>query len=80
MKRKILIGLSIVFILFGLFLLAKGPKEQPTPIASSNVVEPSASEQPQASVSIKETDEFDTKEEVALYIYTFGHLPNNYMT
>ena len=32
-----------------------------------------------SAVSIQENGSYDTKDEVALYIHTYGHLPNNYV-
>jgi len=34
----------------------------------------------QQEETIQENGNYDSKEDVALYIHTFGHLPNNYMT
>lgn len=35
---------------------------------------------PALAVSVKENGRYDSKEEVALYLHTFGHLPSNYVT
>ena len=44
------------------------------------VVEPSEPEIIEPEVAIDEDGIYDTKDEVALYIYTYHHLPSNYMT
>lgn len=38
------------------------------------------SEEPQVSVTVVEAGEYSSKEEVALYLYLYGHLPGNYIT
>jgi guanyl-specific ribonuclease Sa len=47
-------------------------------------LQPQSTEQPQTETAITATlDEdatYTTKEDVALYIYTYGHLPNNFIT
>lgn len=35
---------------------------------------------PALAVSVEENGWYDSKEEVALYLHTFGHLPSNYVT
>ena len=35
---------------------------------------------PALALSVEENGWYDSKEEVALYIHTFGHLPDNYVT
>ena len=35
---------------------------------------------PALAVSVEENGRYDSKEEVALYLHTFGHLPSNYVT
>ena len=37
-------------------------------------------EAPEATLTIDENGTYDSKDEVALYIYTYGHLPSNYIT
>lgn len=53
------------------------PESMPAPTPEATPT-PEPTEEPQASIS--EDDVYDTKDEVALYIYTFHHLPSCYMT
>ena len=41
---------------------------------------PKPSEQTEETVKISEDGIYDSKEDVALYIHTYGHLPSNYIT
>lgn len=41
---------------------------------------PEITEEPQQEAVIDEDGIYDTKDEVALYLYTYHHLPSNYMT
>lgn len=49
------------------------PEPMPTPTADP-IPEPTP------GISVAEDGEYDTKDEVALYLYTYHHLPSNYMT
>ena len=55
------------------------PTPEPTPEATAEP-KPEPTSEPQPEVKISEDDIYDTKDEVALYIYTFHHLPDCYMT
>lgn len=55
------------------------PAAQPTPEPSEEPT-PEPTPKPTPEISISEDDIYDTKDEVALYIYTFHHLPSCYMT
>lgn len=87
--RKLLAALLTVSMLTG----CKGCTNDPEPVPAPTVQptadpEPTAStepapeptEEPGPSISISEDDVYDTKDEVALYIYTFHHLPSCFMT
>lgn len=67
--------------------------EEPSAPAHSDAQEPSAapeapppapsqarSESPEASPNLSEDGWYNSKEEVALYIHLYGHLPGNYLT
>ena len=61
------------------------PTAQPTPTPEPSLEPtpeptPQPTPEPSAEPSISEDDVYDTKDEVALYIYTFHHLPSCYMT
>jgi hypothetical protein len=63
------------------------PAETEEPVTTPEVTQepvstPEATEEPVSTpeASISEDDIYDTKDEVALYIYTFHHLPSCYMT
>lgn len=57
------------------------PDATATPAPTPDITDaPVPTEEPGPSVSISEDDIYDTKDEVALYIYTFHHLPSCYMT
>lgn len=42
--------------------------------------DPAGTPEPSPGISISEDDVYDTRDEVALYIYTFHHLPSCFMT
>jgi len=53
------------------------PSEAPAaPQEQSNIPEQDEPQPP----AIDEDGEYDSKDDVALYIYTYGHLPSNYIT
>jgi len=55
------------------------PTPEPTPEATAEPT-PEPTPEPSPEITISEDDVYDTKDEVALYIYTFHHLPSCYMT
>ena len=61
-----------------------GPTATPQPTAEpagTPAPEPSESTAPtQAPAGVTEDGKYDTKDEVALYIHSFGHLPSNFVT
>lgn len=71
MKKKFLFACFVLLAILFFVSLQKPKVEENPPVQTPTVVE---------TVGIQETDEYDTKDEVALYIHTFNHLPNNYMT
>lgn len=85
-KNKLLPILLAVLLLAGYFLFGGG--DSPAPVLEN--VEPSAAvtAAPEAPVPETETqpegiDEggsYTTKEDLALYIHTYGHLPGNFVT
>lgn len=57
------------------------PSETETTASRTSKSTTSRTEKPtQNSGKISENGRYDTKDEVALYIHTFGHLPSNYIT
>jgi len=51
-------------------------KEDPVEVSSAEV----SSEEESGQYGIEEDGTYDTKDEVALYIHLYNHLPSNYMT
>lgn len=52
----------------------------PAPAAQSPADEPAEPEGTPAEASLDEDGEYTTKDDVALYLYTYGHLPGNFIT
>ena len=55
------------------------PTKAPTP-APTKAPTPAPTETPSDEVALDEDGSYTTKEDVALYIHTYGHLPPNFMT
>ena len=55
------------------------PTKAPTP-APTKAPAPAPTETPSDEVALDEDGSYTTKEDVALYIHTYGHLPPNFMT
>ena len=55
------------------------PSEAPTP-APTKAPTPAPTEAPAEEAAPDEDGSYTTKEDVALYIHTYGHLPPNFMT
>lgn len=55
------------------------PTKAPTP-APTKAPTPAPTEAPSDEVPLDEDGSYTTKEDVALYIHTYGHLPPNFMT
>ena len=76
--KKLLIVFLSLFLITG---CRKKPEPVATPVVTPDVTvteEPVESETPEAQID--EDGIYDTKDEVALYLYTYHHLPDNYMT
>ena len=59
----------------------QAPEEHAEPNAQEEHAEPNAQEaQTQEAPAIEEDGTYTTKEDVALYIHTYGHLPENFIT
>lgn len=86
MKKFLILLLLLLAVLgFTLYRQSTPTVVEPTPVVEvTPTVEntPVTENTPATEIAIKihEDDEYDTKDEVALYIHTFGKLPNNYMT
>ena len=83
MKRKILAMLTMI-ALFGGGVFTGQNLKPAQPTTDPAIVEPTNQQvtQPSAApeAAIDEDGWYDTKNEVALYLHTYGHLPGNYMT
>ena len=55
------------------------PSEAPTP-APTKAPTPAPTEAPAEEAALDEDGSYTTKEDVALYIHTYGHLPPNFIT
>ena len=55
------------------------PTKAPTP-APTKAPAPAPTEAPAEEAALDENGSYTTKEDVALYIHTYGHLPPNFMT
>ena len=55
------------------------PTKAPTP-APTKTPAPAPTEAPAEEAALDEDGSYTTKEDVALYIHTYGHLPPNFMT
>ncbi len=71
MKRIGSLLLALLFLL-SLTACAAQPFPQPQPSESTSQTVP--------GITVEEDGQYDTKDEVALYIHLFGKLPDNYMT
>ena len=60
----------------------EGPEEVPaTAAASTPTPEPTAAPEPTATpIPVSEDGIYDSRDEVALYLHLYGHLPSNYIT
>lgn len=90
MKKRLLGLLIPLFLLTGCWQKRPAPLVSPSPQAVVETRMPELSarpeetedtvQTPEISLEIDETGTYDTKDEVALYLYEYGHLPGNYMT
>lgn len=93
-KNKILPILLAILVLVGYFIFGGNDTqdivtataeptatvsatETPADVAASPTVE---TEAPSDTATIDESGSYTTKEDVALYIHTYGHLPDNFVT
>lgn len=81
-KFLMVLGVAIIAFLAGYFY--RQSLEQPLPTSAPVVVEPQNNPVESPTVVTNETiakdGVYDQKDEVALYIHTYGELPQNYMT
>ena len=59
---------------------AKTATPSPTDVPTAEPTEPPTPEQTDTPCPVSESGEYQTKDEVALYIHLFGHLPKNFIT
>ena len=85
-KNKLLPILLVVLLLAGYFIFGGGDSPAPVPESTAGAAAvtaapeapvPEAESQPE---SIDEDGSYTTKEDLALYIHTYGHLPGNFVT
>ena len=85
-KNKLLPILLVVLLLAGYFFFGGGENPAPVPenaepaaavTAAPEALVPETETQPE---SIDEDGSYTTKEDLALYIHTYGHLPGNFVT
>ena len=69
--RAFFLSLILVLTIFGVGCTKAQPTQTP---------EPSAPEASNAEIVIDEDGTYDSAEDVALYLYTYGKLPSNYIT
>ena len=83
-----ILGLVLVLLMF-VSVLRNPTEETPTPSQdpTPEVIEPEEDPKPDAVEPTEPVEEkldehgtYDSKDEVALYIHTYGHLPDNFMT
>lgn len=83
-KLLILFGVALIGFFAGYFF--RQSLETPTPTSEPVIVEPSNTNQTNSTTTtttnttIEKDGVYDTKDEVALYIHTYGVLPQNFMT
>lgn len=76
---KLLSGLLAAVLLGGLLAGCALLLETPVPGPSETAVETPV-ESPESDVRVVEDGRYTSKEEVALYLHRYGHLPTNYLT
>jgi guanyl-specific ribonuclease Sa len=93
-KNKILPILLAILVLVGYFIFGGSDTDNPAseisqqPTAVTATVAPTASptsssvetQAPADVATIDESGSYTTKDDVALYIHTYGHLPDNFVT
>ena len=85
-KNKLLPILLVVLLLAGYFIFGGGDSPAPVPESTAPAVavtaapEAPAPETETQPESIDEDGSYTTKEDLALYIHTYGHLPGNFVT
>ena len=81
MKQKLYIVIAIVLALaYSLFAAPGGEEAALTPSVTEAVVQETVSAAPETNLQIVVGESYTTKEDVALYIHTYGCLPDNFMT
>ena len=87
MKRLFALLLALLCLLSLTACMAGLPEEyaaDPETVADIQLVTPSSAsasaDADEETLTVVEDGQYDSKEEVALYIHLFGHLPSNYIT
>ena len=86
--KRLLALLMVLMLCIGLFGCG-GPKQQNTPSNTTPTEQSETQKEEKPEEEKKEAEQapqidedgvYDSKEDVALYIHTYGHLPSNYIT
>ena len=78
MKKKIQYIVGIIFLML---CLLTGCEGQSVSTEDSTSVQSQQSEElSELQLSVEESGEYTSKDEVAAYLYEFGHLPDNFIT
>lgn len=81
-KNKWMKALLVIVAVFAVLLIARfglGPNNNGESGTESESKTESESQQ-ESKKQIKESGQYTSKKDVALYIYTYGHLPSNFIT
>lgn len=80
MKRKLTALLLLLALLLSLTACGDAAQTIDTVQQAAQTVQEIAAAQEEETPAIEENGTYTTKEDVALYIHTYGHLPDNFIT
>ena len=80
MKRKLTALLLLLALLLSLTACGDAAQTIDTVQQAAQTVQEIAAAQEEETPAIEEDGTYTTKEDVALYIHTYGHLPENFIT
>ena len=80
MKRKLTALLLLLALLLSLTACGDAAQTIDTVQQAAQTVQELADAQEEETPAIEEDGTYTTKEDVALYIHTYGHLPENFIT
>ncbi|MBQ6455254.1 MAG: hypothetical protein IJJ32_04095 [Eggerthellaceae bacterium] len=82
--KKLIVFVCVLSLVVGAGLLAGCTKKAPQGGGGDNPTivqpQPQKPETPSTTVTVTENGKYTSKEEVALYIHLYGHVPSNYIT